>query len=133
MMALHHIKTEQKFYPELLFTTVSKELNRVSMHGVRKELITRQGFSLNIRNRKMYLPASNNHDLYTKMMTHEMNLMKQKGMTDVLLTGGGIIPDQDMKQLNTLGCGTLFPPGTDANVIINYIKEEVEKKRSKLV
>src|SRR5574337_341138 len=40
-----------------------------------------------------------------------MNLMKEKGLNDVLLTGGGIIPDADMKKLNGMGVGQLFPPG----------------------
>src|SRR3954469_6300311 len=39
-------------------------------------------------------------------------LMKEKGMDDVLLTGGGIIPEEDMKQLQQKGVGRLFPPGT---------------------
>src|ERR1700709_601482 len=39
-------------------------------------------------------------------------LMKEKEMNDVLLTGGGIIPEDDMKKLQTLGVGELFPPGT---------------------
>src|ERR1700686_749643 len=39
-------------------------------------------------------------------------LMKLKGMNDVLLTGGGIIPNDDLKQLQLQGCGALFPPGT---------------------
>src|SRR5580693_3064393 len=42
-----------------------------------------------------------------------MNLMKEKGLDDVLLTGGGIIPDTDMKKLNKMGVAKLFPPGTD--------------------
>src|SRR5881398_3302183 len=37
-----------------------------------------------------------------------IDLMKQKKMNDVLLTGGGIIPDADMKKLNALGVGKLF-------------------------
>src|SRR5690348_1182281 len=41
-----------------------------------------------------------------------VTLLKEKGMTDVLLTGGGIIPDEDMKQLQQMGVGKLFPPGT---------------------
>src|SRR6187551_484378 len=41
-----------------------------------------------------------------------INLMKEKEMDDVLLTGGGIIPEEDMKELNEMGVGTLFPPGT---------------------
>src|SRR5271168_244740 len=40
-----------------------------------------------------------------------IQLMKEKGMEDVLLTGGGIIPEDDMKQLNALGVGKLFSPG----------------------
>jgi methylmalonyl-CoA mutase C-terminal domain/subunit len=47
-----------------------------------------------------------------------MTLMKEKGLNDVLLTGGGIIPDPDIKKLNDLGVGKLFPPGTDTNDII---------------
>lgn len=58
-----------------------------------------------------------------------LQLLKQKGMSDVLLTGGGIIPDADMKNLNAQGVGKLFPPGTDTNEIVAYIKEWVEKNR----
>jgi methylmalonyl-CoA mutase, C-terminal domain len=59
-----------------------------------------------------------------------IKLMKEKEMDDVLLTGGGIIPDDDMKKLNTLGVGKLFPPGTDTKEIVGYIKEEISKRRS---
>jgi methylmalonyl-CoA mutase C-terminal domain/subunit len=58
-----------------------------------------------------------------------INLMREKGMDDVLLTGGGIIPDEDMKQLNAIGVGKLFPPGTNTEEIVNYIKEEVKQRR----
>ncbi|HNS13122.1 MAG TPA: cobalamin B12-binding domain-containing protein [Bacteroidia bacterium] len=58
-----------------------------------------------------------------------MNLMKEKGMGDVLITGGGIIPDEDMKKLNAEGVGKLFAPGTNTDEIVNYIKEEVKIKR----
>jgi len=56
-------------------------------------------------------------------------LMKEKKMEDVLLTGGGIIPEKDMKKLQELGVGKLFPPGTDTGVIVEYITTWVEKKR----
>jgi methylmalonyl-CoA mutase C-terminal domain/subunit len=59
-----------------------------------------------------------------------MNLMKEKGLTDVLLTGGGIIPDKDMKQLNEMGVGKLFPPGTDTKEIVGYITEWVKTHRN---
>ena len=58
-----------------------------------------------------------------------VDLMKTKKMNDVLITGGGIIPDDDMKKLNQLGVGQLFPPGTDTKMIVEYIKEEVKSRR----
>jgi methylmalonyl-CoA mutase, C-terminal domain len=59
-----------------------------------------------------------------------ISLMKEKGMDDVLLTGGGIIPDDDMKTLNEMGVGQLFPPGTKTSDIYQYISETVKKTRS---
>lgn len=58
-----------------------------------------------------------------------IQLMKDKGLNDVLLTGGGIIPDADMKKLMNLGVGRLFPPGTDTNVVVDYIRNEVDARR----
>ncbi len=59
-----------------------------------------------------------------------IKLMKEKGLDDVLLTGGGIIPEQDMKKLQELGVGKLFPPGTNTDEIVTYIKEYTEKNRN---
>ena len=59
-----------------------------------------------------------------------IKLMKEKGMDDVLLTGGGIIPDPDMKKLNELGVGKLFPPGTDTGEIVEYITGWVKAHRN---
>jgi methylmalonyl-CoA mutase C-terminal domain/subunit len=58
-----------------------------------------------------------------------MALMKEKGMDDVLVTGGGIIPEEDMKKLNEMGVGKLFPPGTNTADIAGYIKEWVAQHR----
>ena len=59
-----------------------------------------------------------------------IQLMKEKGMDDVLLTGGGIIPEDDMQQLNGMGVGQLFPPGTSTQDIATYITSWVKKHRS---
>ena len=58
-----------------------------------------------------------------------LQLMKEKGMDDVLLTGGGIIPEDDVKQLNEMGIGKLFPPGTPTAVIAHYITNWVKENR----
>ncbi|MES2777035.1 MAG: cobalamin B12-binding domain-containing protein [Bacteroidota bacterium] len=57
-------------------------------------------------------------------------LMKAKGMDDVLLTGGGIIPEDDIKSLNEMGVGQLFPPGTTTTDIADYIKNWVKQHRN---
>jgi methylmalonyl-CoA mutase C-terminal domain/subunit len=56
-------------------------------------------------------------------------LMKERGMNDVLLTGGGIIPEDDMKELNAQGVGKLFAPGTPTREIAEYINGWVKENR----
>ena len=58
-----------------------------------------------------------------------LSLMKEKGMNDVLVTGGGIIPADDVKKLNDMGVGKLFSPGTAMSDIADYIKGWVEENR----
>jgi methylmalonyl-CoA mutase C-terminal domain/subunit len=57
-------------------------------------------------------------------------IMKEKEMNDVLITGGGIIPEDDMKKLNEMGVGKLFAPGTSTADIALYIKDWVKKNRN---
>ncbi len=52
-----------------------------------------------------------------------LNLMKEKGLDDVLLTGGGIIPEDDIKELQKSGVGELFTPGAPTSAIADYIKK----------
>lgn len=59
-----------------------------------------------------------------------ISIMKDKGLDDVLVTGGGIIPDTDMKILNEQGVGRLFPPGTPTKEIVAYITEWVTANRN---
>jgi methylmalonyl-CoA mutase C-terminal domain/subunit len=51
-------------------------------------------------------------------------------MHDVLLTGGGIIPEDDMRVLNDMGVGKLFAPGATTTEIADYIKHWVKENRS---
>ena len=54
-----------------------------------------------------------------------LNLMKEHGLEDVLLTGGGIISIADMERLKKIGVGQLFGPGTPIQDTIDYIKDWV--------
>ena len=60
-----------------------------------------------------------------------MLLLKEKGVGDILLTGGGIIPQEDMMQLQNMGVGKLFGPSSATGDIENYIKQEIEIQRNK--
>jgi len=56
-------------------------------------------------------------------------LMKEKGMDDVLLFGGGIIPEEDLPALRTHGVERIFPPGASLEEIVAYVREAVGRKR----
>jgi methylmalonyl-CoA mutase C-terminal domain/subunit len=62
-----------------------------------------------------------------------MQLMKEKGLNNVLLTGGGIIPDADMKQLQDMGVGKLFAPSAPTGEIAAYITEWTGEHRKELL
>jgi methylmalonyl-CoA mutase C-terminal domain/subunit len=58
-----------------------------------------------------------------------MKLLQQQHMQQVLVTGGGIIPDADRESLHQIGVGRLFSPGATTTEIAEYIKTEVEQRR----
>ena len=51
-----------------------------------------------------------------------LELLRQQGRDDVLITGGGIIPKEDMDALEAMGTGKLFGPGTPTSELIDYIR-----------
>lgn len=55
--------------------------------------------------------------------------LKEKGMDNVLVTGGGIIPEDDLAELKKMGIGELFTPGAPLENIIAYIKDWVKQNR----
>jgi methylmalonyl-CoA mutase C-terminal domain/subunit len=67
---------------------------------------------------------------HNTVFTKIMGLLKEKGMHDVLVTGGGIIPESDINTLQELGVGKLFAPGTPTTTIASYISEWVATHRN---
>ena len=51
-----------------------------------------------------------------------LQLLREQGRDDILLTGGGIIPKEDMEALRAQGVGELFGPGTPTTSLIDYIR-----------
>ena len=64
------------------------------------------------------------------IFTKVKKLMDEEGLDNILLTGGGIIPKEDMQSLKDLGVGKLFGPGTTVNSTIEYIQNWVHENRS---
>jgi methylmalonyl-CoA mutase C-terminal domain/subunit len=57
-----------------------------------------------------------------------MELLKQQGLTDVMIFAGGIIPEEDITELKKLGIKEIFGPGTPTGTIIQYVLENVPKR-----
>ncbi len=60
-----------------------------------------------------------------------LNLLRKKGAEDIILTGGGIIPEEDMKKLEKKGIKKMFGPGTPTTEIVDWINENVRAKPKK--
>jgi methylmalonyl-CoA mutase C-terminal domain/subunit len=58
-------------------------------------------------------------------------LLEEKNVNDILLFGGGIIPDKDIESLNRLGVGKLFTPGASTGAIVKYIRDWHSMHRSR--
>jgi methylmalonyl-CoA mutase C-terminal domain/subunit len=56
-----------------------------------------------------------------------MELLKKKGIDDVLVIGGGIIPDEDIQALKACGIAEIFGPGTRTEDIVNYIQTSLKR------
>jgi len=61
------------------------------------------------------------------LFTDVAKLLKEKGLGDVLLIGGGIIPEEDKEMLKRAGIAEIFGPGTSTDEIVEFIIKNVEK------
>ncbi len=57
-------------------------------------------------------------------------LMTDRGLTDVLLFGGGIVPDKDIEELKRLGVGEIFTPGASTHDIVEYVRRWTQEHRN---
>lgn len=56
--------------------------------------------------------------------------LRERGLDDVLVFGGGIVPDGDRPALAELGVGAVFGPGTDTHAVVTYLEHEVAARRA---
>jgi methylmalonyl-CoA mutase C-terminal domain/subunit len=55
-----------------------------------------------------------------------LELLKEKGAQDILVIGGGVIPDEDIPELKKAGIKEIFTPGTPTSSIVDFIKNNVK-------
>ena len=110
-LALYNLLQKKEYSVELLFTTVSKENNRIAMHGLSEKMLQIQCKAIGIPLEIMYLPASDKMDTYTTLIEKHTLSLKEKGYTH---TAFGDIFLEDLKtyreqQLLKVGLKAVFP------------------------
>ena len=75
------------------------------------------------------IALSSLNNAHNTIFPNVLKLMNEKGLKDILLVGGGIIPQKDIDGLYKLGVGKLFGPGTPVKETVNFIVEWVKKNR----
>ena len=110
-LALHSLQREDKFDVDHLLISVNKSVNRVSMHGLSRELMSTQLDAIDLDYSTVELPQEPSMEEYTQLMTEAVEKLKSKGYQH---TGFGDIFLEDLRQyreenLNNLGVKCHFP------------------------
>ena len=110
-LTLYKVLRDKNYQVETLFTTISHQLRRITMHGVREVLLDAQAAALELPLKKLELPASNTMDLYNELMAKHMQEFKEQGITHSVF---GDIHLEDLKkyreeQLQQVGLNAVFP------------------------
>lgn len=110
-LALYKILKEEKFEVTSLLTSINKEFQRISMHGVHVSLLEKQAESLGFPLIKMELPKEPTMEEYRELMNKMMNDLKSQGITHSIF---GDIFLEDLKkyredQLRSIGMEGVFP------------------------
>lgn len=110
-LALYHLLGDKRYAVKELITTVNSHYNRVSMHGLRKELLLAQTNALNIKSSLIELPEMPSMEIYEQKMTEAVTRLKYDGFTH---SAFGDIFLEDLKayrekQLADVGLKALFP------------------------
>lgn len=110
-LALYHILKENNFDINSLVTTVNSKFDRISMHGVRKELLYIQGESIGLSIKEIRLPEMPSMSDYDEIMKKELSVFKQEGVThsifgDIFLED---LRDYRINRLKEVGLKGHFP------------------------
>ncbi len=63
---------------------------------------------------------------HTHLFPKIMKILQENDVKDIIVIGGGVIPEEDIPELKKIGIAEIFTPGTDTRDIVNFIKEKVK-------
>jgi len=110
-LALYHIQQQKEYQIETLLTSVNDSVDRVSMHGVRSELLVQQAQELNLPLQQLRLPENPTMEVYNTLLTKTNNELKAKQITHSIF-GDIFLEDLKIyreKQLAAVGLTAHFP------------------------
>lgn len=120
--ALYKILSLQEFDVVNLHTVIDEQTKRVGLHGVSEELIEKQAQAIGLPLKKIYLPASDDHQVYTNVMDNFYHYCVQKGIDGVVF-GDIFLEDLKTFRINLLKPTRLFASfplwGMDSSIIVN--------------
>ncbi|HWG70101.1 MAG TPA: hypothetical protein VN692_11850, partial [Steroidobacteraceae bacterium] len=110
-MAAYHLLASQKYEIAALLTTVTEDFDRISMHGVRRELLERQAESMATPLHKVMIPKDCSNETYEGRMNEACNYFKARGIAKIAF---GDLFLEDIKQyrderLARAGMSGLYP------------------------
>ncbi|MGC9015018.1 MAG: diphthine--ammonia ligase [Thermoproteota archaeon] len=83
-LALYEIQKNESYEIVALFTTITKDYDRVTMHGVRRELLEEQARAIGVALHEVFIPKNVSNEEYNKIMEREMKDAKEKGVSAVV-------------------------------------------------
>ena len=116
-LALCKILEQNEYTIETLLTNVNEDFARISMHGLREELLDKQVASIGIPLEKLYFPAQVTMDLYSERMREKLSSFKSKGMNysifgDIFLEDLKNYRDKKLAEVNLEGVYPLWKKDT---------------------
>lgn len=66
---------------------------------------------------------------HMELFPRVVKLLRERGATDVLVTCGGIIPEEDIPKLKAIGIAEVFGPGTPTDVIVEFVRTHVQRRK----
>ena len=116
-LALYKILEQNQYTIETLLTNVNEDFARISMHGLREELLDKQVASIGIPLEKLYFPAQVTMDLYSERMREKLSSFKSKGMNysifgDIFLEDLKNYRDKKLAEVNLEGVYPLWKKDT---------------------